>query len=301
MWRRGQVQAPDGARLGAALAVVYAPWLPVVVFQTAHTAAPWAERPSPLLLLGVPGGLFGYLALPLLALAVFFALKRHPPTDRAVRVLAAIAVATASLAWLCSQVQPAWATRYLAVVLGPLLLALASVISKGARWTALALVGVAVVWLMSGPSPVKSNVKTVSAGVAPAIKAGDLVVSTQPEQVPALYRYLPQGVVYLTPLGLVSDPRQTDWRNGLTRLRHGQAERELLPAIDRLDRGRRVLIVTPVPGGHLSQAPWSRAVRIRTREWRAALQGERRLRALGQVETLPARKNAVLAELYEVR
>jgi mannosyltransferase len=127
------------------------------------------------------------------------------------------------------------------------------------------------------------------------------VVSTQPEQVPALYRYLPSGVVYLTPLGLVSDPRQTDWRDGLARLRHGQAETQLLPAIGRLDRGRRVLIITPVPGRHLSQAPWGRAVRIRTREWRAALQSNKRLRALGQVETLPVRKNAVLAELYEVR
>ncbi len=96
MWRRGQIAARDGLTVGAAVALVYAPWLPVVVSQTAHTAAPWAERPSPLVLLGVPGGLFGYVALPLLAVVVFFALKRHPPTDRAVRVLAAIAVATAS-------------------------------------------------------------------------------------------------------------------------------------------------------------------------------------------------------------
>ena len=41
-----------------------------------------------------PGGLFGYLALPLLAVAVFFAMRRHPPVDQAVRVLAAIAVGT---------------------------------------------------------------------------------------------------------------------------------------------------------------------------------------------------------------
>src|SRR5262249_45989128 len=92
MWRRGQIPARDGAWLGGVLALLYGPWLPVVISQTAHTAAPWAERPSPLLLLGVPGGLFGYLALPLLGVVVFFALRRHPPTDRAVRVLAAIAV-----------------------------------------------------------------------------------------------------------------------------------------------------------------------------------------------------------------
>ena len=300
MWRRGQIAAHDGVRLGIVLALVYAPWLPMVVFQTANTAAPWAERPSPLLLLGVPGGLFGYLALPLLGVAVFFGLRRHPPTDRAVRVLAAIAVGTASLAWLMSQVQPAWATRYLAVVLGPLLLALASVISRGARWSLVALAGVAVVWLMSGPPPIKSNVRMVSADVAPQIRPGDIVVSTQPEVVPALYRYLPQGVVYETPLGLVSDPRQTDWRNGLWRLRNGQAEKLLLPMIGRLDPGKRILIVTPVNGKHISQAPWARAVRIRTREWRATMKASPRLRSLGEIKTLPGR-NAVLAELYEVR
>src|SRR4051812_45539412 len=302
LWQRGQVSGRDGARLGAALALVYAPWLPVVVFQAAHTAAPWAERPSPLLLLGVPGGLFGYLALPLLTIAVCFALWRRPRPDAATRVLLGIAIGTASLAWLCSQVQPAWATRYLAVILGPLLLALAAVVSRGARWTALALCGVAAVWALSGPAQIKSNVRTVSSGVAPDIRPGDLVVSTQPEQVPALYRYLPHGAVYLTPMGLVSDPRQTDWRNGLTRLRNGQAQKRLLPVIARLERGRRVLLITPIPGAHLSQAPWSRAVRIRTREWRAALAASPLVRRIGGISTtFPPPKNMVLGELYEVR
>ncbi|HEX6022970.1 MAG TPA: glycosyltransferase family 39 protein [Solirubrobacter sp.] len=301
LWRKGDVAGRDGARLGAALALVYAPWLPTVVFQAAHTAAPWAERPSPLLLLGIPGGLFGHIAVPLLALAVFAALRRRPPVDRAVRVLAGIAIATAAFAWVVSQIQPAWANRYLAVLLGPLLLALASVVSRGTRWTAVALAGVAVVWLMTGPPPIKSNVRTVSAEVAPSIRPGDLVVSTQPEQVPALYRYLPEGAVYLTPMGLVSDPRQTDWRDGLKRMRAGQAETELLPVLARLDRGRRVLIVTPVPESDPSQAPWNRAVRIRTREWRKAMQANPRLRRIGDLTSLPWNKHAVRAELYEVR
>src|SRR5215218_7763226 len=86
LWRRGEV-AGRGARLAVVLALAYAPWLPSVVFQAAHTAAPWAERPSPLLLLGFPGGLFGYLSLPLLVAAVFFALRRRPPVDQAVPVL----------------------------------------------------------------------------------------------------------------------------------------------------------------------------------------------------------------------
>ena len=40
------------------------------------------ERPSALSLLGVPGGLFGYVALPLLALAVFFARRPLEPASR---------------------------------------------------------------------------------------------------------------------------------------------------------------------------------------------------------------------------
>lgn len=301
MWRRGVVAGGDGARLALVLAVLYAPWLPSVLSQAAHTAAPWAERPSPLALLGFPGGLFGYLSLPLLIAAVFFALWRRPPVDRAVRVLAGIAVIAVSIAWVCSQIQPAWATRYLAVVLGPVLLALASVVSRGARWTGLALIGVAVVWLMSGPPPIKSNVRTVSTSVAPQIGPGDLVVATQPEQVPALYRYLPEGVVYRTPLGLTLDPRQTDWRNGLTRMRTGQAEKELLPAIARMDRGQRVLIITPEAGARVSQSKWARAVRVRTREWSAALAASPRLRKIGGVSTIALPKNTVTAELYEVR
>src|SRR4051794_20547541 len=168
LWRRGLVAGGDGARLAIVLAALYAPWLPSVLSQAAHTAAPWAERPSPLLLLGFPGGLFGYVALPLLIAAVFFALRRRPSVDHAARVLAAIAVMTVAMAWLCSQIEPAWATRYLAVVLGPVLLALASVVSRGAVWTTVALVGVAIIWLLSGPPPFKSNVRTVSTGVAPS-------------------------------------------------------------------------------------------------------------------------------------
>jgi hypothetical protein len=56
-----------------------------------------------------------------------------------------------------------------------------------------------------------------------------------------------------------------------------------------------------VPGTNLSQAPWSRAVRIRTREWRAAMRTNPRLQQIGDVTTLPWRKNTVRAELYEVR
>jgi mannosyltransferase len=284
------------------VAVLYAPWVPSLLFQAAHTAAPWAERPTPLELIAIPGGLFGYVAMPLLLVALAVALRNGRGRDDVVRALVVIAAAAATAAWICAQLQPAWSTRYLAVLFGPLLLALAAALARGGRWTLAPLAGVAMVWLLGGPPPAKSNARAVAAAVAPAIGPGDLVVSTQPEQVPVLARYLPAGPVYVTPLGVVSDPRLMDWRDGVARLRAGRAERRLLPLLRRLRPGRRVLLVIPVAPRSPSQAPWSRLVRVRTREWRAALRADPRLRLVGRAphSPLPRLRSTVRAELFEV-
>jgi hypothetical protein len=274
--------------------------VPTLLSQASHTAAPWAERPSPLLLLAVPGGLFGYFAMPLLAVAVLGARRAR---DETVRALVTIASVAATAAWLSAQLQPAWSNRYLAVLLGPLLLALAATVARGTRVTTFALVGVAAVWIASGAAPPRSNVRAVAAEVRPVVQAGDLVVSTQPEQVPVLYRYLGDDVIYLTPLGVAWDPSVTDWRNGTARLRRGQASRRLEPMLARLGRGRRILLVMPVAGRHRSQAPWSRAVRVRTREWSRALRHDPRLRRIGPAPkaAFPVQRSAVRAEVFEVR
>jgi hypothetical protein len=300
LWREGRVPGRDGLLLGAGLAVAYAPWVPNVLFQAAHTGAPWAERPSPLALLGVPGGLFGYLAMPLLALAVYGARGRI--RDDAVRALMVIVIVAACGAWLSSQLEPAWSTRYLAILFGPLLLALAATVSRGNRWTAAALVGVLAVWVIGGSAPAKSNVRTVAADVTPSLRPGDLVVSTQPEQVPVLDRYLPGGLVYVTPLGVVADPRITDWRDGLVLMRHGRAQRELDPLVAKLVRGQRILLVTPVATRRGATAPWQRAVRARTREWRASLESDPRLHRLGRIprSAFADGRSGVRAEVFEV-
>ena len=299
LWRQGRVDGRDGALLAAGIAVAYAPWVPSLLFQATNTAAPWASRPGILDLLGIPGGLFGYLALPLRGIGVLAALRRGPaPADS--RLLGGVAVAAALLAFLGSQLEPAWATRYLAILFGPLLLALAAVLARGPGWTCLALAGVATVWLTSGLAPAKSNVRAVAHRVAPELRPGDLVVCTQPEQVPVLYRYLPRGLRYVTPLGGTQEPQVTDWRNGVLRLRSGRAPWLLAPHIRHLRPGRRVLLVMPVDNRR-SQAPWSRAVRIRTREWRAWLRGNPRLRSLGRAprSTMPKRRSRVRTELFE--
>jgi hypothetical protein len=77
----------------------------------------------------------------------------------------------------------------------------------------------------------------------------------------------------------------------------------VLPLVERLGPGRRILLVTPIPNRPLSDAPWKRATRARTREWRAALRRDPRLREIdaprrGALERL---RSTVRAEVFEVR
>jgi mannosyltransferase len=336
------VRDRDGAWLAGALALAYAPWMPSLAAQALDTAAPWAARPAPWYLLAVPGGLFGYVAAPLLALAVVLARRRGPhdegvlatvpasrqgPRDEGVlatvpasrqvsrdegarpgaspdvvRVLATVAATTCALAWAFSQLEPAWSTRYLAVAFGPLLLVLAGALARGGRASAALLAAVAAVWLLAPQPAAKSNVRAVAHRLRSDLRAGDLVVSTQPEQVPVLYRYLPRGVVYLSPLGLVADPRQTDWRDASARLHRGHPARDLEPLLDDLAPRSTVLLVTPDLRRLRGHSAWMRSTRARTREWRTAIARNPRLHRLGRPLGPHAAnlRSAVRAELYRV-
>jgi hypothetical protein len=182
-------------------------------------------------------------------------------------------------------------------------LALAAVLARGPRLSAYVLAAVVAIWLLNAPLAERSNVRTVAAEVTPVIRPGDVVASTQPEQVPVLSRYLPSGVLYVTPLGMVFDERVTDWRNGLERMRAGKPQRDLIPLLHRLGKGRRILLVTPIPNRPLSQAPWKRATRARTREWRRALSHDPRLREIEAPRKGPLQhlRSTVRAEVFEVR
>ena len=155
LWRRGRVSGRDGLLVAGAVLLLYAPWIPTLITQVQHTAAPWSDRPTALYLLWIPFTLFGeddrWLATPLLMLAVVAALRRVRDRDGAIRVLAGIALGAALAAWIGSQIEPAWANRYFAVLLGPLVLALAAVLARGSRLTAVALVGVVAIWLVPRP------------------------------------------------------------------------------------------------------------------------------------------------------
>ena len=45
LWHEGRVGARDGALLAGGVALLYAPWVPSLLFQASNTAAPWASRP----------------------------------------------------------------------------------------------------------------------------------------------------------------------------------------------------------------------------------------------------------------
>jgi mannosyltransferase len=307
LWRRGTASGRDGLMVAGAVLLLYAPWIPTLITQAQHTAAPWSDRPTAAYLLWIPFTLFGdehrLAATPLLMIAVLVALRRARDRDGAIRLLAGIAVGTALAAWIGSQIEPAWANRYFAVFLGPLVLALAAILARGSRLSTVALLGVAAIWLLNAPIAERSNVRAVAAEVTPVIRPGDVVASTQPEQVPVLSRYLSDGVLYVTPLGMVFDERVTDWRDGVNRMRAGKPGRDLLPLVGRLGPGRRILLVTPIPNRPLSNAPWKRATRARTREWRAALHRDPRLREIEAPRRGPLKhlRSTVRAEVFEVR
>ena len=293
LWRRGTVGGRDGPLVAAAVAALYAPWVPTLIFQARHTGAPWAQAPSVALLLGVPGRLLGDVAVPLLALPAAALLRLRGPGYRSVCLLLVLAAAVAAVAWLSSQLEPAWTSRYLAVVLGPLLLAVAGGAAIGRRLTAAALVGVAVAWSLTSPPTVKSDARDVVQALPARVGDGDVVACTLPELVPVVAHYLPAGPRYVTPIGPVADPGVTDWRDGMHRLRAGGS---LDSAVAALSAGHVLVLVTPVLAR--PRGPWLATIARRTREWRAALTADPRLRPIGAVGARSARPTAVRAELF---
>jgi hypothetical protein len=189
-----------------------------------------------------------------------------------------LCAATVLAAYASSQVAPAWAARYLAVALPPLLLLVAGGLAHAGRLGLVGALLVAVIWAGDGGPTAKSNVREISEEVAPSLRSGDLVVSTQPEQIPVLSYYLPPGLRYATLWGPVEDLGVTDWRDGVERLRATNAKDDLEPLLDRLPSGRRVVLVEPIINNlNRWRAPWTELVRVRSTEWSQYLSNDPRL------------------------
>lgn len=259
---------------GAAVLALWAPWLPSFLFQAGNTAAPWAVGPGIGDFFADPStalaGTLGFLVVPLLALGVWVTRHHLDSSERLVaRLVGSIALVTTVAGFLGAEIEPSWTVRYLAVIVGPYLLAAGGALSvsrTGRRVLGMAIVMLSV-WALIGlvlPNSnaryAKSNVAAVASSVAPRLRPGDAVIVTQTEQLSVAYHYLPRGLRYLTPTGPVSDPSVVDWRNIVPRLEHADPCVTLAPTVDALPVGASVLEINPVRRLGATGSAWSRAV-----------------------------------------
>ncbi len=275
VWARGNRRQLAWIVAGAALVLAaYAPWVPSFLAQLHHTAAPWAIPPSVGDFFSDPasvvGGTMGIIVLPLLCAAALLTwVYRTPAANRTTALFAAIGLGTLALGWLVAQVKPSWTSRYLAVALGPLLIAFAAAL--GGSWIGRRVGAVAVTLLVawsvigsllpdSNARYAKSNVAAVAAAARAALVPGDLVVVTQTEQVAVLSHYLPAGLHYVSPTGPVADPTVVDWRDLVHRLQRSNACVTVAPSIAALPPGAHVLVVNPYRHLGASGTTWARTV-----------------------------------------
>jgi mannosyltransferase len=298
----------DGAlALGGALAA-FAPWMPTLLYQALHTGAPWSNPPSPVELVGGFGAvLAGQGALVALVLAGGVGLGGLIGGPRSVErtaILATMMLAVATLlsAWLFSQFTPAWANRYLGVLVGPVLLVAAAGLPRAGRLGLVALILVVVFWAPYRSGDEKSNVVRVGALFADDVGPRDVVLSTQPEQVPVLAHYFGYEKRFATPLGPVADNRVMDWRDALEKLEATSPATELEPLLADLAPGDRVFLIRPlVRSEEAWSAPWTSLVRERSEEWALALASDERFtRAQEYVPPYTDDvRRALLVELFE--
>jgi hypothetical protein len=283
--RRGLLR--DGALAFGGAALLFAPWLPTLAFQAAHTGAPWSSEPGeralPRALTHIwSGKLPETIVLLVAGGGAIDLLRRARRLERwATLALLGVAGLTLLLAFGWSQLSsPAWAVRYLMIVAAPLAVLAGAGLGRN-RVLGVAAVAVALALSWHGhPSYTalmhKSNVAQVAGTLGNRLPDGSLVVTTQPEQVPALRYYLGARLRYVTPLGVVADPQVMDWRDALAHLRAGRFSAVMAPLLRGLRAGTRVLFVGPRFAN--ANSAWSRQIMLDTRRWRRALR--RRLRVV---------------------
>jgi len=266
--------------------LLYLPWVPTLLHQIQHTGAPWLNSPN----FGAPiqitrsllGGGTPTVALVLAGgsgLAAVIARRVEDKERTAVIAGAVTVLATLAVAWLVSQVSPAWTTRYLGVLLGPMLLVAALGLARAGSLGLVALVIILGIWAIPRSYGLenKSNAADLRKAVAADLNEGDLVVSMQPEQGPLLAYHLEDlggapKLRFASPIGAVKNDRVMDWTDGYDKLKDATPAKELAPLLANLPRGGQVLFVYPVTARADDwDAPWTELVRRRAAQWGAAL------------------------------
>jgi len=274
--RRGVVR--DAVIAYVAAGVLFLPWVPNFIYQATHTGAPWA----PTIRFGVPvllsRDLLGsdritvaLLVAWIIGLAPLFTKRLRRTRDGTIMwSLIWLIAGTLIIAWLASQITPAFVARYMAPLLPAILLLAAWGASRSGvvGLVMIALVAAFVVHISSYAPKYKSDMQDISGEITPLLHRGDLVVSAQPDSSPLAWYYLPPGLQFATTIGPVSDPSYMNWVHALDRLRAAPPAATLDPLVASLRPGQQLLYVRPLTeGANNWKAPWTSLIRRRAAQW----------------------------------
>jgi hypothetical protein len=268
--------------------LLYLPWIPILLSQARNTGAPWAEAPklqdildglSTLLGGPAPGMAFALGAG--FGLSTLLAAPRRSPRARAALAVALMAVTALALAWVASQISPAWSNRYFAVFVGPLLLLGAAGLARGGRIGLVVIAILVVFWFnpRTGALEHKSDAHTVAVLVRDRLEPGDMVVAIHPEQAPVMHYYLPQdaGLRWADAMGPVRHPTFFDWRHALDRLKAAKPTPTEDALVRTLKPGQKLVAIFPIIRTARWGAPWTSEVRKRSAQWQRVLDRDKRL------------------------
>lgn len=292
-----------GAFSLGAVVLAYLPWALVLAAQIDATGAPWSFTPAVRQLVSEVAALVRdervlFVLLVVVAAGLLDSWRRPRSADGAAAwALAIFVAAPIGLGWLAAHVEPSWATRYLAVVVGPLLLLVGFGLARAGSAGFIALAVAVVLWIqpltrLEGnvryALDAKSDAKALAASLDRRLADGDLVIVSQPEAVPLFAHYMEQDVRFATSWGEVEQPTVMDWRDAERRLEESNVSEHLVPLVQMLAPGARVALVGP--GGRVipTDTEWIRTFHRRHSTWRRALsvgpstQLEERLRSARQ-------------------
>jgi mannosyltransferase len=281
--RRGIVRDALYAYVGAG--VLFLPWVPNFIYQATHTGAPWA----PTIRFGVPvllsRDLLGsdritvtLLVAWIVGLAPLFARKGRRTRDGTMMWSLILLIAgTLIIAWLASQITPAFVARYMAPILAAILLLAAWGAARSGvlGLVCIVLMVVFVVHPSSYAPQYKSDMEDISGEMTPLLHPGDLVVSAQPDSTPLAWYYLPAGLNYASTLGPIKDPSYMNWVDALPRLQAANPTTVLPPLVASLKPGQELLYVRPLTEGVTNwKSSWTYLVRLRAAQWGQILQDD---------------------------
>ncbi len=220
--------------------------------------------------------------VPAIGLAALFTRKyRRTLEAKAMFALLSLPVATLLLAWIASQVTPAWVSRYFAPILGAVLLLAALGLSRAgvAGPVALALSCIFLINVASYTPKYKSDMRDVGGEMAPLLHPGDLVISGQPDQIAVTWYYMPGGLRWASTIGPVSDPRYMNWVDALKRLQDANPATTFTRLMATVQPGQQILFVRPLTAGAENwEAPWTQLVRRRSAQWGELFASDKQLK-----------------------